>query len=182
MTPHDEVLSSQVQLLDDALDQRIAFILEIDKLKQVLRRTILLDSSRQENDAEHSWHMATMAIVLQSYAEPGTNLSAVIKMLLVHDIVEIDAGDTYVYDAGAMLDQVEREEKAAARIFGLLPQPQADELRDLWRQFERRETREARFARALDRLQPLLHSYHTQGRTWRQNGVAAADVRRGLLK
>lgn len=165
---------------DTELTQRIAFILEIDKLKQVLRRTILLDASRQENDAEHSWHMATMAIVLQSYAEPGTDLATVIKMLLVHDLVEIDAGDTYVYDAEGARDQAEREEKAAERVFGLLPQPQADELRDLWRQFERRETPEARFARAIDRLQPLLHSYHTNGQTWRRNGVAAHDVRRAM--
>nr|WP_246441429.1 HD domain-containing protein [Xanthobacter tagetidis] len=177
-----EPQASAVDLFPDAPDlaRRVAFILEIDKLKQVLRRTLLLDASRVENDAEHSWHMATMALVLHPYAEPGTDLLTVLKMLLVHDIVEIDAGDTYVYDAAASQTQAEREERAAERLFGLLPEPHAHDLREVWRAFERRDTREARFARAIDRLQPLLHSYHTEGRVWRQNAVAAADVRRAM--
>lgn len=176
----DETTPPAPAAADRELAERIAFILEIDKLKQVPRRTILLDASRQENDAEHSWHMATMALVLHPYAEPGTDLLTVLRMLLVHDLVEIDAGDTYVYDAQSTLDQAAREEKAAARIFSLLPPAQAGELHALWRQFERRDTREARFARAIDRLQPLLHSYHTDGKVWRQNAVAARDVRRAM--
>ena len=165
---------------DDAMMNRFRFIVELDKLKSVFRRTLLLDKSRTENDAEHSWEMATMALVLHSYAEPGTDLLRVLKMLLIHDLVEIDAGDTYIYDERAVSDQAEREAAAAARVFGLLKEPEGAELYALWREFEDRVTPEARFARALDRLQPLLHNYCTEGEVWHQNAIKASQVQKAM--
>ena len=162
---------------DDAMENRFRFIVELDKLKTVFRRTLLLDQSRTENDAEHSWEMATMALVLLPYAESGTDLLRVLKMLLIHDLVEIDAGDTYVYDQIGIRDQSERESAAATRIFGLLGDVEGAAFHALWREFEDRVTPEARFARALDRLQPLVHNYCTEGAVWRQNAIKAAQVR-----
>jgi len=159
------------------LERQIGFILEIDKLKRVFRRTWLLDKSRLENDAEHSWHLAVMAVLLLEYAEePGLDLLRVLKMVLVHDLVEIDAGDTYAYDAQGALDQQQREQAAAERIFNLLPPDQAEEIRGIWDEFEARETPEARYAAALDRLQPLLHNYHTQGKAWLEHAVRSGQV------
>lgn len=163
--------------LAERLEKQISFVREIDKLKQVFRQTPLMDRSRAENDAEHSWHMSVMALVLFEYAEPEVDLLRVLKMLLIHDIVEIDAGDTFLYDAGGAADQAEREEEAADRIFGLLPDDQAREFRSVWGEFEERATPDAMFARALDRFQPLLHNYYTQGGTWQQHGVTADQVR-----
>jgi putative hydrolase of HD superfamily len=157
---------------------KFRFICELDKLKSVFRRTLLLDGSRAENDAEHSWEMAAMALVLREYAEPGTDLLKVLKMLLMHDLIEIDAGDTFVYDAAAAGVQADRELIAANRIFGLLEEPERSEFHALWREFEDRITPEARFARALDRLQPLLHNYYTEGKVWQENRITAAQVRR----
>lgn len=165
---------------DDAMMKKFHFIVELDKLKAVFRRTLLLDKSRTENDAEHSWEMATMALVLHSYAEPETNLLRVLKMLLIHDLVEIDAGDTYVYDEDGVRDQAQREAAAATRIFGLLGGSEGAELFALWREFEDRVTPEARFARALDRLQPLLHNYCTEGEVWRQNAIKVSQVRQAM--
>lgn len=158
------------------LEAQIAFVLELDRLKQVLRQTVLLDGSRQENSAEHSWHLAVMALVLAEHAAGPLDLCRVLQMLLVHDVVEIDAGDVFVYDASARAQQAEREHAAAERIFGLLPADQAEGLRALWAEFEARQTPEARFARALDRLQPLLHNWRTRGITWRRHGVSAPQV------
>ena len=158
------------------LARQIAFIVEIDKLKQVLRQTILVDRSRRENDAEHSWHIATMVVVLDEYAEPEVDRLRVLKMLLIHDIVEIDAGDTFLYDTAHAASQAAREQAAAARLYGLLPPDQGAALRALWDEFEAGETRDARFAKALDRLQPMLHNLHTEGAMWRAHGVTAADV------
>ena len=158
------------------LPQQLRFITEIDKLKRVLRQTTLIDASRRENSAEHSWHLAVIAPVLLEYAPPETDLTHVLEMLLLHDIVEIDAGDTFAYDAAANLDKAEREQAAAARIFGLLPDDVETRLRGLWEEFEDGVTSEARFANALDRLQPFLHNYHTQGGTWRAHGVSKAQV------
>lgn len=159
------------------LAQQIQFIVEIDKLKQVLRQTLLTDSSRQENSAEHSWHLAMMAILLVEYAPvPEIDLLRVIKMLLVHDLVEIDAGDTFCYDISGNQNKVEREQEAAKRLFGMLPTEQGAELRRLWEEFETSETTEARFATALDRLQPLLHNQETQGGTWRIHGINHKQV------
>jgi putative hydrolase of HD superfamily len=161
---------------NERLQRQVEFILEIDKLKTVLRQTYLMDGSRRENSAEHTWHLTVMALVLSEYANAPVNVLQVLKMLVVHDIVEIDAGDTYIYDERASLDKAAREEAAADRLFGLLPADQAAELRALWNEFEQRQTPEARFAAALDRLMPLLHNYHTQGKSWRAHGVTADRV------
>jgi len=161
----------------DRLSQQIQFLIEIDKLKGVLRRTWLIDTSRRENDAEHSWHLAVMAMVLVEYAaEQDLDLLRVLKLVLVHDLVEIDAGDTYAYDEAAQADQPQRERIAADRVFRLLPADQAAEFRGLWDEFEARSTPEARYAAALDRLQPFLHNYHTQGKAWQQHGVTSDMV------
>ncbi|MFC3676921.1 HD domain-containing protein [Ferrovibrio xuzhouensis] len=161
----------------ERLHQQIGFILEIDKLKLIIRRTLLIDQSRRENDAEHSWHLAMMALVLAEYAEPGVDIGRVIHMLLLHDLVEIDAGDAFFYDAAAEADKAAREQQAAERLFGLLPDGQGEGLRALWEEFEARETADARFARALDRVQPMLHNFHTEGGTWKEYGVTLDQVR-----
>lgn len=161
----------------ERLTQQLAFLIEIDALKHVMRRALLVNGARRENTAEHSWHVALMAMVLAEHANEPVDVSRVVKMLLIHDIVEIDAGDTYFFDATATLDKSEREQIAATRIFGLLPPDQAAELRSLWDEFEARETAEARFANSLDRLIPILHNYHTRGQTWQENGIQAEQVR-----
>ena len=160
----------------DRLARQLAFVLEVDRLKTVLRRTLLTDRSRHENSAEHSWHIALMAVVLAEHAAEEVDVGRVVRMLLVHDVVEIDAGDTYVYDAVAALDKAEREERAAKRLFGMLPDDQAAEVRALWDEFETRATPEARFAHAVDRLQPILHNFATEGVAWRRHGVTADRV------
>lgn len=158
------------------LDQQLSFIVELDKLKSVIRQTLLLNTSRRENSAEHSWHLATMAVVLQEYAEEPVDLLRTIKMLLIHDVVEIDAGDTFAYDTAGYADKDAREQKAAERIFGLLPTVQGREFRELWEEFEARQTAESKYANALDRLQPLLHNERTQGGTWRIHSVTKDKV------
>ena len=160
----------------ERLQQQIGFILEIDRLKSVLRRTYLVHNPRHENSAEHSWHLAMMALLLAEHATAPVNLLRVLKMLLVHDIVEIDAGDTYCYDAAGSEGKAAREQDAARRIFGLLPVDQQAEMHDLWQEFEARQTPEAKFSTALDRLMPLLHNFHTQGRSWREHGITSAQV------
>jgi len=162
----------------ERLERQIAFILEIDRLKSVLRRTYLLNDPRHENSAEHSWHLAVMAMILAEHANTEINQLRVLKMLLVHDVVEIDAGDTYVYDAAGNAGKAARENAAARRIFGLLPEDQQEEMQALWEEFEARETPEAKFAAALDRLMPLLHNFHTAGRSWREHGVSKEQVLR----
>ena len=161
---------------DDRFEQQIRFILEIDKLKTILRRTYLLNLDRAENTAEHSWHLAIMAILLSEHANEPVNVARVVKMVLIHDIVEIDAGDTYFYDTSAALDKSEREQTAADRLFGILPADQGRELRDLWEEFESGRSADARFALALDRFMPQLHNYHTQGRSWAEHGITADRV------
>ena len=160
----------------ERLEAQIRFILEIDKLKTVLRRTWILDRSRRENSAEHSWHLAVMAVLLAEYGPAGLDLQRVLKMVLIHDLVEIDAGDTFCYDPTALLDQADRERRAADRLFALLPADLAAELRGLWDEFDLRASREARFAAALDRLQPVLHNYTTEGGTWREHRVTRDQV------
>jgi putative hydrolase of HD superfamily len=161
----------------ERLDEQLRFIKEIDRLKTVLRQSPLVDASRRENSAEHSWHLAVMAVTLGEYAPPGTDLNRVLTMVLLHDIVEIDAGDTFLYATDAVIAEAERAERAAAdRIFALLPADQAAALRAVWVEFEDRRTPAARFARALDRLQPMLANYHTDGGTWRAHGVTADRV------
>jgi putative hydrolase of HD superfamily len=161
----------------DRLMKQIEFILEIDKLKQIFRQNVITEVHRNENDAEHSWHLAVMAIVLQEYLQDkNIDVLRVIKMLLIHDIVEIDAGDTFCYDEKAHEDKAERECKAAERIFNILPKDQAQEIWDLWQEFEKKETPEAQFAACIDRLQPLLLNYYTEGHTWHKPGVTPEKV------
>ena len=156
---------------DPRLDGQLAFLLEIDRLKTVLRRTRVSDGSRHENSAEHSWHLAVAAVLLAGHAPPGTDPARVVRMVLVHDVVEIDAGDTFCYDVDANRDREARERRAADRLFGLLPAAQADELRALWEEFEAGVTPDARFAVAMDRLQPLLLNFTLGGGSWREHAV-----------
>ncbi|MDX2455672.1 HD domain-containing protein [Desulfosarcina sp.] len=159
------------------LEQQIAFVREVDKLKTIDRQTLLTDASRQENDAEHSWHLALMALVLGEYAGgEAIDLLQVIRMVLVHDLVEIDAGDTYCYDEAGYADKAQRETTAAERIFNLLPPDQAAEIRALWDEFETSRTPEAKFANALDRLQPLMHNVFTNGQMWKKHGIVKSQV------
>jgi putative hydrolase of HD superfamily len=148
------------------LERQLAFLREIDRLKGVLRMSPLIDQSRRENSAEHSWHLAMYALVLSQYAAAPVNVERVVKMLLLHDIVEIDAGDTPFHHASMHAAQAEREQQAAQRIFALLPDAQAAEFRDLWCEFEAAQSADAIFAKALDRFQPLLHNVATDGGTW----------------
>lgn len=162
----------------DRLAQQIQFIIEIDKLKGILRQTLLIDESRRENSAEHSWHLALMAVLLIEYAPVGVDLLSAIKMLLIHDLVEIDAGDTFCYDLQGNETKAERETQAATRLFGLLPPEQGTELKAIWQEFEAQETVTAKFAAALDRLQPVLHNQQTKGGTWRLHNINRRQVER----
>jgi putative hydrolase of HD superfamily len=164
-------------MVNSRLVQQIGFIREVDRLKEIFRQTVLINSRRAENDAEHSWHICLMVLVLAEHASsPGLDVLRVLKMLLVHDIVEIDAGDTFAYDTARMADQHAREVKAAERLFGLLPSDQAAEFRALWDEFEARETPEARFAAAVDRFQPMLLNCATEGSAWQRHGVTSDRV------
>ena len=173
----EQVDIDNLPIENDRLVQQIKFLLEIDKLKSVIRRTPLINRSRFENSAEHSWHLAMTALILCEYAvdEKLDPLHAV-KLLIVHDLIEIDAGDTYCYDEDGRLDQRQREEAAAERLFSLLPTDQKEMIHGLWKEFEARQTAESRFAHAADRLMPLLHNYVTQGRSWQENGIRRAQV------
>lgn len=153
------------------LRQQLQFILEIDELKNVLRRSYLIDSSRHENSAEHSWHLAVAAMVLAEHAKEQIDISKVIRLVLVHDLVEIDAGDTFIYDDAGNVGKAAREQDAANRLFGVLPEDQAQSFMALWREFEDRQTPEAKFAFALDRLMPILHNVFTQGGSWKEHGI-----------
>jgi len=163
-------------MTNERLSRQLQFILEIDNLKGILRRSLLLDGHRRENSAEHSWHLAMMALVLAEHANEPVDPLHTLKLVLVHDVVEIDAGDTYAYDPDGHAGKDERERKAARRIFGLLPVDQAKELSGLWEEYEDQQTPESRFALALDRLMPLLHNYHSGGITWRENQVTSEQV------
>lgn len=156
--------------------RQLDFIKEADRLKHVLRQAYLTDGSRKENDAEHTWHIALMASVLAEYVSVELDLLRVIKMLLIHDMVEIDAGDTFAYDVTGNVGKFEREKEAAERIFGILPEDQGDEMLALWLEFEEGETAEAKFACAVDRLQPMLHNFATGGKSWKEHGVTSRQV------
>ena len=151
--------------------QQISFIKEIDKLKYIFRKTKLMYSDRPENDAEHSWHLAIMTILLAEYSNQNIDFLKVVKMVLIHSIVEIDAGDVFLYDTHKNHDNTEEERKAAIRIFGILPEDQAEELISLWEEFEAEETAEAKFAKVMDRLEPLLQNVSNDGGTWTEFGV-----------
>lgn len=163
-------------MIADRLRKQIEFMLEIDKLKNITRQTYILNEHRRENDAEHSWHIAVLAFLLAEHADPAVNVTRVMKMLLIHDIVEIDAGDTYCYDEEGYQTKAIREENAARRIFGLLPEDQEEEFYSLWREFEDGLTPEARFAAVLDRIQPLTLNYAKNGISWLEHGIYASQV------
>jgi putative hydrolase of HD superfamily len=161
----------------DKLTKQINFLTEIDKLKSIFRQSLLADGSRHEDDAEHSWHLCMYAIVLEEYAKPGTDMLHVIKMLLVHDLVEIYAGDTYLYDVEGNKTKAERERKAADKLYALLDlNGQGGELKALWDEFEACESDESKFANGLDRLQPIMLNYLTCGEMWLKNKVHKKDV------
>ena len=174
MTEPAPVFASGVD--NERLNAQLRFILEVDKLKRVLRQNLLVDGSRRENSAEHSWHLALSARTFAEYAPEGTDIDRVIEMLSIHDIVEIDAGDTFVFQPGDVESQAERERAAADRIFPLLPEDQAASARELWEEFEARQTAEARFARAIDRLSPMLANWHNEGGTWVRFGITRSQV------
>lgn len=162
---------SEIPDLHTRLKNQLSFVVEIDRIKQIFRKTRLFDGSRFENDAEHSWTLCCMAVILKEHANAGINLERVLKMLLVHDAVEIDAGDTFLYDSKRELAHI-KEQEAAERIFGLLPADQRNELLALWQEFEDRTSPDARFAAALDRLEPLLQNYHTSGESWKKFDIS----------
>ena len=159
------------------LEQQIAFIVEIDRLKTVIRQNYLADGSRRENTAEHSWHVTLMAMILSEHAAEPVDRARVLELLLVHDLVEIDAGDTFAYDSVGEQSKAAREQAAAERIFGLLPAAQDERLRAACDEYESSVTPEARFALSLDRLMPMIHNSLTEGRAWQANGVTADKVR-----
>ena len=161
---------------NDRLLSQVTFILEVDKMKNVLRQTLITDGSRRENDAEHSWHLALCAMVFMEYGPKGLDMEKVLKMCIVHDLVEIYAGDTFAYDVKGNEDKALREEQAADKLFALLPKEQGAEIRALWERYDAMEDKEACYANAMDRLQPLLHNWATQGHTWRAGNVKKAQV------
>jgi putative hydrolase of HD superfamily len=160
----------------DRLARQIAFLVEADKLKTVLRRTPLVDRSRPENSAEHSWHLALAALALREYAPAGVDMRRVLELVTVHDLVEIDAGDTFAYDPAAQTTKAERERAAADRVFGVLPPDEAERLRGLWEEFEALATPESHFANALDRLQALVQNMGSLGGSWITHGVTRSQV------
>ena len=163
------------------VEKLIEFSAEIDKMKSVYRRTLLVDKSRTETDAEHSWHLATMVMLFNEYAQPEVNIDRCIKMALVHDLVEIYAGDTFAYDAQGYEDKFQREQEAAERLFSQLPDGQGEEYKALWLEFDEEKTPDALYTCALDRLQPLINNYKTQGHTWVE-GVSYDMVEKRMLK
>ena len=158
------------------LNQQFAFIREIDKEKFIGRQTYLTDAKRKENDAEHAWHMAIMTLLLSEYANQKIDVLKTISMLLIHDLVEIDAGDTYAYDEEGKKTQAEREQKAADRIYGMLPEDPGKKLYDLWLEFEAQETPEAKFARTMDNIQPMYLNASTDGKAWQEHKVHLAQI------
>lgn len=163
-------------MITNDLLKQIEFIKEIDKIKYIQRRTCLLNSNRPENDAEHSWHLALMAIALSEHANKPVDILRVLKMVLIHDIVEIDSGDVFLYDKSKSHKNTEEEFAAAKRIFGLLPENQAKELIDLWKEFEDGETDDAKFAKSLDKFEPLLQNFSNNGGTWDKYNVTYNEV------
>lgn len=157
------------------LEQQVSFIREIDKVKNIYRQTYLSDGERKENDAEHSWHIALMAVLLKEYV-PDADSARVMTMVLIHDLVEIDAGDTYAYDSAGAETKREREVAAADRIFGMLPEDQRDMFRELWEEFESYETSDAKFAHLLDNFQPLLLNDAAGGKSWAEHQVKRSQI------
>lgn len=169
---------------DKRLDSRFLFTAEIDKMTSVLRRTLLLDKSRRENDAEHSWHIAVMAMLFSEYATAPVDIGRVVQMCVVHDLVEVYAGDTFAYDAAGNADKEEREKKAADKLFAMLPEEQGQLIRSLWEEFDAMESPDAKYAACMDRLQPFFHNTLTDGHTWVESGTnrAAVEKRMAVIK
>lgn len=165
---------------NERLDQQLKFSAEIDKMTGIIRRTSLIDRSRRENDAEHSWHIAAMAMLFEEYAKEPVNVFRAIEMCVVHDLIEIYAGDTFAYDAKANEDKAEREKKAADKLFSQLPQEQGKMIRDLWEEFDAMETSDAKYASCMDRLQPFMHNTLTEGFTWAESGTNRASVEKRM--
>ena len=162
---------------DVNLQKQLSFIVEVDKVKNIMRRTLLIDGSRRENDAEHSWHLAIMAMLLTEYAEDKNfSLERVMKMVIVHDLVEIYAGDTFAFDVQGNIEKEEKEKLAADKLFSQLPENQGKQLRKLWEEFDEMKTPDARYAAALDRLQPFIHNLCTEGHTWVLGKVTKKQV------
>lgn len=160
-----------------SLRKQLEFVVEIDKLKQIFRRNLIIDGTRRENDAEHSWHLAIMAILLQEHAKnKNFSLEKVLKMVIVHDLVEVYAGDTFAYDVAGNEDKNAREDAAAEKLFSMLPKNQGDEIRSLWKEFDEEKTPDSRYAAALDHLQPFIHNVFTDGHTWRSGNVKKEQV------
>lgn len=169
---------------NEDVNKILKFTAEIDKMTSVLRRTMLIDKSRRENDAEHSWHIAVMAILFEKFAPTGTDISRAVKMCIVHDLVEIYAGDTFAYDINGNKSKAEREAKAADKLFGMLPEDVGKEIRILWEEFDCMETPDAKYAACMDRIQPYLHNTLTDGHTWVEGKVSKTQVleRSGVIE
>ena len=165
---------------NDRLDKQLRFTAEIDKMTAILRRTLLVDKSRRENDAEHSWHIAVMALVFEEYATEKPDIGRAVQMCVVHDLVEIYAGDTFAYDVAGNADKAERESAAADKLFAQLPDEQGRYIRDLWEEFDRMETADARYAACLDRIQPFLHNTLTDGHSWVQSSTDRASIEKRM--
>lgn len=173
-------LESFVECGNKHLDQQLKFVAEIDKMTQIFRRTMLIDGSRRENDAEHSWHIAVMALLFSDYVKEKPDLGRVVKMLVVHDLVEIYAGDTFAFDVEANKSKEENEIAAADKLFSQLPEEQGKEIRSLWEEFDEMKTPDSIYANCMDRVQPFLHNTLTTGATWVEGGVAKSQVEKRL--
>ena len=161
---------------NEKIKSQIKFLLVIDEMKNVLRRNLVVDGSRRENDAEHSWHLAMLAMILEEYSAEKVDIERVLKITLVHDLVEVYAGDTFAYDAKGNEDKLDREIEAANRLFGMLDPVQGAEIRALWDEFEEMQTAESRYANAIDRIQPLILNYMTNGHTWKMGNVHSTQI------
>jgi len=167
---------------NDRLNSQLLFTAEIDKMTSIARRTLLVDGSRRENDAEHSWHIAVMALIFKEYALEEPNIERVVKMLVVHDLIEIYAGDTFAYDVKGNEDKQAREKAAADKLYSILPKEQGDELRALWEEFDAMETVDAKYGACMDRIQPFLHNTLTEGHTWKDATLAQVKERMAIVK
>lgn len=172
----DKTFERMIYMSEERLKKQLEFLVEIDKMKNVLRRTLIVDGSRRENDAEHSWHLAMLAMVLEEYSEREINISRVVRMCLVHDLVEVYAGDTFAYDAKGYEDKLARETAAADKLFSMLPTEQGEEFRALWEEFDEAQTADAMYAAAMDRLQPIMNNFLTDGHTWKEGKVTSDKV------
>ncbi len=169
---------------NDRLDKQLLFTTQIDKMTSILRRTLLVDGSRRENDAEHSWHIAVMAMLFSEYAPEPVDIGRVVRMCVVHDLVEIEAGDTFAYDVSGNSSKADREKAAADKLFSALPEEQGQMIRSLWEEFDAMETPDAKYAACMDRLQPFLHNTLTEGHTWVEGKVnrAMVEKRMGIIR